>query len=279
MIRPGAGAVVGGGLLLVLLRVLLMVATGSARAADDSASDWRFHLDAYSWLTTEHGSVTTGGKTVAVDTDLHDVFDLLGAGDALGGAGHFEAHHVPSRISLFTDAVGSVVDTGASSSLGKAKLDSSLAFIEWGVGYRIWQASFGDQGERTMWLEPFVGGRYTYLGNAISITPNELPTQKAESNVDFVDPFVGGRWALDLPYGFGVTWRADIGGFDTGSKLSWSMVSTVTYALPWTLAGAPLFVGSGYKIISFDYEDGSGDAQRNTDLEFRGPMLGLGAHF
>jgi len=33
--------------------------------------------------------------------------------------------------------------------------------------------------------------------------------------------------------------------------------------------------GVGYEIISFDYEDGTGDAPREIDLEFRGPMLDL----
>lgn len=254
-------------------------APGAARASDGAAApSWTFRGDFYSWLTTQHGSVTARGRTVAVDVDLHDVFDLLGNGDALGGAGHVEAHHVPSRLSLFADAAGSVVDSDAKSSQGRATLDSSLAFVEWGLGYRIWQTTFGAADERVMWLEPIAGGRYTYMSNTIGITPTDRRTVTVDSSVDFVDPFVGGRWLLELPYGFGLTWRADVGGFGAGSELSWSMVSTVTYTLG-QIAGAPIAVGAGYKIISFDYEDGTGSGRRDIDLEFRGPLLGFGARF
>lgn len=271
----------------LILALALCVACGTldravandAPVEHDAKPTWLFRADFYSWLTTQHGTVTQRGRTVVVDVDLHDVFDLLGNGDAIGGAGHVEAHHVPSRVTLFADAAGTVVDTAAKNSQGRATLDSSLAFVEWALGYRIWQATFGDEDERAMWLEPIVGGRYTYSSNTIGITPTGRRTVTAESSIDFVDPFVGGRWLLELPYGFGLSWRADIGGFGAGSQLSWSMVTTASYTLPWQIAGAPLLVGAGYKIISFDYEDGTGDARRDIDLEFRGPLLGFGTRF
>jgi len=272
---------------------LALGGTAAARAADDASihhadSESRIEVRAslYSWLTEQHGTVTQGGRTVKVDVGLDDVFDLLGNGDALGGAGYLDVYDRPTRLGGFMNGVGSVVDTSAKKNRADFGLDSSLAFVEWGLTYRLWQAWFDglvatDTGApRPMWLEAFVGGRYTYMGNTITVSASERPLERSiSSNVDFVDPIVGGRWRAPLPYDFGLTFSGDIGGFDTGSKLSWSLASTVTYDLPWTLAGGALNLSAGYRIISFDYEDGSGDALRDIDLEFRGPLLGVLARF
>lgn len=251
---------------------------------DGTTSPWQFRLALYSWITEQHGTVTQGGRTVHVDVGFDDVFDLLGAGDALGGAGYFDVYNIPTRLGGFVNAVGSVVDTSAKQNRATFGLDSSLAFVEWGLTYRFWQAWFGDPDaddadQRTMWLEGLVGGRYTHMGNTITVSHADLPFERdVSSNVDFVDPIVGGRWRAGFPHGIGLTFNGDIGGFDAGSKLSWSLASTVTFELP-PLAGAALNIAAGYRIISIDYHDGAGASLREFDLEFRGPLLGLTARF
>jgi hypothetical protein len=271
---------------LVLAAVFVLggarCATSAAPDGDGTTNDWQFRAALYTWLTAQQGTVTQGGRTVHVDVTMSDVFDLLGDGDALGGAGYFDVFNRPTRLGGYVNAVGSVVDTSAKKNRSVFGLDSSLAFVEWGVTYRLWQAWWGEDTDdpRTMWLEALVGGRYTYMSNTITVSRTQSDFERdVSSTAGFTDPIVGGRWLADLPYGFGLAFRGDIGGFGAGSQLSWSLASTLTYDLPWTLGGGPLALGAGYRIISFDYEDGSGESRQDIELEFKGPTLGVLANF
>jgi hypothetical protein len=131
----------GGGAWLVACAVLATIALALGAAAvshaRDAASDGESRIEMrvslYSWLTAQHGTVTQGGRTVKVDVGLDDVFDLLGNGDALGGAGYFDLYDRPTHLGGFVNAVGSVVDSSAKQSRADLGLDSSLASVEWGV--------------------------------------------------------------------------------------------------------------------------------------------------
>src|SRR5262249_14605086 len=135
-----------GACVVLVVATLLLGIASRARASDDvSDGESRIEVRAafYSWLTAQQGTVTQGGRTVRVDVGLDDVFDLLGNGDALGGAGYFDLYDRPTRLGGFVNAVGSVVDSDAKKGRADFGLDSSLAFVEWGVTYRLWEAWFG----------------------------------------------------------------------------------------------------------------------------------------
>ena len=117
---------------LALLAVSLT--TAAAAPADETERGWQFEVAApYLWIPEEHGHIGLGPVSVPVDVEFDDIFDLMGKGDLLGGAGHFEAHDRDHHLTLFFDATGSVVDTEASLANvpgGKVEADTSLVFLE-----------------------------------------------------------------------------------------------------------------------------------------------------
>jgi hypothetical protein len=262
--------------------VLLWLGTALPARAADEESGWRFDVAApYLWLPEEHGHIGIGPVSVPVDVSFSDIFDLMGKGDLLGGAGHFEAYDRDLHLSLFFDATGSVVDTqGSVAKLpgGVAEADSSLVFLEWAAGYRVGPMPLDRAGARKFWVEPFVGARYTHLGNGLEVRQNGVPLASVSDSSDWADPILGVRWSLGLLESLALRFRADIGGFGAGSELAWSLNSLLEYTLPWTIFSAPLVAGAGYKVLDFDYES-SGKVDKDIQLNFRGPLLGLGVRF
>ena len=260
---------------------LLWLPAVRAGAADDEGA-WQFDVAApYLWLPEEHGRIGLGPVSVPVDVDFDEIFNLMGKGDLLGGAGHFEAYNQDLHLALFFDATGSVVDAEAGLANvpgGKVEADSSLVFLEWAAGYRIGPMPLDRAATRKFWVEPFVGARYYHMGNGIEIRRNGVPLADVSSSSDWADPILGIRWSLGLLEQLALRFRADIGGFGAGSELAWSLNSLFEYTLPWTILSAPLVAGAGYKVLDFDYESG-GKPDKDIQLNFRGPLLGLGVRF
>ena len=263
-----------------LVSLLVSLGVVPLAAAGDDEKTWEFSVAApYLWLPEEHGHIGIGPVSVPVDVDFGDIFTLMGKGDLLGGAGHFEAYNRDLHLALFFDATGSVVDTEAGIPLpgGRAEADSSLVFLEWAIGYRVGPMAL-DRPTRQFWVEPFVGARYYHMGNGLEIRQNGVPIADVSSSSDWADPILGIRWSLGLIENLVLRFRADIGGFGAGSELAWSLNSLFEYELPWTLFSAPLSVGAGYKVLDFDYES-SGKVDKEIQLNFRGPLLGIGLKF
>jgi hypothetical protein len=262
---------------LALAAIVTLPAVGRA----DEERTWEFELSAPQWLATEHGHVPFGGTRTRVDIGFDELFDLIKNGDLIGGAGHFEVHNRAGHFTLFADAVGVVTDTvEANPALanGVTEIDTSLVFVEFGGGYRFGPWTVG-RGARHFWAEPMVGGRYTKIEIDVEVRSNGMHVADSASDTGWVDPFVGGRWMLDLFPWLALTFRADIGGFDTGSDLAWSIVSTLVYRLPFTVFSTRPFLVTGYRVIDLEFEAESGSRDTRVDLNFRGPLAGMGATF
>lgn len=270
-IRPCAAAIVAS-VLLVLASVSFAGAadtTADPAAADDA---WHVSFVPYLWITEVQGNVRIGELTAPIDVGFDKVFDLMGNGDLIGGMGYLEARR--GRLVLFTDATGSVVRTRQSVPVGKADLAADFATLEFGLGWRVYE------GYDAITVDALAGGRYNYLYNSIDVTTDSgVSGPGRNATVDFVDPFVGGRFAVELVDGLSVLFRGDIGGFGAGSQLAWSLLGGFRYETPWSLGPARLDAFAAYKVYDFDYDSGSGSATRSIAEQYRGPALGLGAVF
>jgi hypothetical protein len=243
-------------------------AAGPAAARDG----WRVSFVPYLWITEVHGNVRIGDLGAPIDVGFDQVFDLMGNGDLLGGMGYLEARR--GRLILFVDATGSVVRTKQSIPIGKADVAADFATLEFGAGWRLYE------GFDAISIDALVGGRYNYLYNAIDVTTGSGASGPGrDATVEFVDPFVGGRWAVHFTDALSLLFRGDIGGFGAGSQLAWSLLGGFRYETPWSLGPARLDAFAAYKVYDFDYRSGSGARRRAIAEEFRGPALGLGAVF
>jgi hypothetical protein len=269
---------------------LAIVATATNAAAqppapppapnDGAGSPWRFQAAVYAWFPQIQGSVSARGETADIDIGFDDMFDLLGNGDLFASGGHFEVGY--DRFSFFLDAFGgtarptSNVTVGPRQGLsGTADVTMNFVFFEFGPAYRVLQWPLDGPG-RPISIDVLAGGRFMYFYNSISLRGSEEAFGRdASSTSEWVDPFVGGRFSVPLVGDLDVVFRGDIGGFGAGSELAWNLIGGFQYRLAWAPFGARTSVAAIYKALDFEYQSGSGPDAVVTDLNERGPALGL----
>lgn len=261
--------------------LLLAAFTARPALADDnpSLSGWEFMVAPYVWLSEVHGHVGVRDRTADVDVSFSDIFDKLGNGDLFSASGHYEGRW-NKKLITFLDVTGTWVKSDATGRRGgNAEVKSQLYFIETAIGYRVLDLDLGDN--RHFGLEPIAGVRYTYNYNKVDgeIAPGDRirgRTFDDHFDEDLIDPFIGGRITLDLlPDKLDWSFRGDGGGFGVGSDFAWQIVSVFLLRLPWEPWNTRLDAAAGYKLYDFHVTNGNKDLQ----LTFRGPIMGLGIHF
>jgi hypothetical protein len=287
---------------LLVMAALLALLSGlpPAHAADEAQDDgWHFDVAPYMWLPEIQGRFTaTGSGGRSLSASLHvgidDELKLLTKGQLWGGMGHFEARK--RRLSLFLDVLGDHVEvdeTVTGGSLGPGVLSRptrttkiavfvDMIITEFGVAYRVAEWPRGAHGTPSVSIEALAGGRYIHVANEIDLRSNTLygPVgYSLSADADVVDPLVGGRWSVGLRDDLVLTFRGDVGGFDTGTHFTWQLASALRYRLPWTLLSAPLWAGAGYRVLDFDIEGSGPCIGQSIQLQFRGPFLGVLAQF
>lgn len=270
-----------------IVAVLLLVAA-IASAADDATpepSPWTFEAMPYAWIPGNFGSATVKGRTADIDVTVKDALDLATGGNAFTAGGWFALTY--DRWTLFVDAYGGYAEERIAETVptqlctvsvdgrGKLKFD----FVDVGLGYRLGQWTL-PQRRRPMTLGVYAGTRYSHFGirlNAKGGVAGAVARSAAVSRAyDWADPLIGVRWNVPIFDALSLDFRGDIGGFDASSKLIWGLVGGVRYWLPWTPWSLQPWLSAGYRVLAFDREDG---ADNELDLQFRGPMGGLGLQF
>jgi hypothetical protein len=276
--------------------------TAAATSDTPLLDGWEFEFVPYMWLPAMHGTVGAAGRTVQLDVGYMDMLDLIGDHfSAIAGMAHFEARH--DRFAGFIDFTGMKVDTNDSASLegidskdfpgvSTTRIDTKVhfkqdtIFFEFGAAFRLLELAMPKR-ERPFTLEALAGGRYMYYWTSVSAEAStkitglphgsqaERRAASAHATIDWVDPFIGGRFAVPLTNDIEFSFRGDIGGFGAGSDLAWSLVSGCKYDVPWHPFGARTWFAAGYKVLAFDYD--TGNAQ--LDFQYRGPTVGLGFVF
>jgi len=119
------------------------------------------------------------------------------------------------------------------------------------------------------WLEPLAGVRYLRAGADVD---GPLGHSHAATR-GWVDPIVGVRLQAPLAESVSVNFRGDVGGFSVGSKLTWQLFPYVT----WRVAKI-LSLEAGYRVLSIDYENGSGANRVKFDVVELGVQIGVTFH-
>ncbi len=186
----------------------------------------------------------------------------------------------PPRFSFFVDAFGGTARPTSDVTLGPRRIASGTAdvtlnftFVEFGPALRVLDWPRGAEGQ-PITVDLLTGGRFMYFYQSISLRGSRgrfLRDAKATST--WVDPFVGGRFAVPLVGELDLVFRADIGGFGAGSELAWNVIGGFQLLLPWRSWGARTSLVAVYKALDFDYE-GSSDGI-DVALDLRGPAVGL----
>ena len=243
--------------------------SGEASAPSLLSSPWKFGLAPYLWVPAMQGEITVRGHTVDVDLDLEDTLDLVFDSLKFAFMGRAEAHKGPLLFTLdllYLDLEGDQTTTRGL----RAELTTQLLITEFGAGYRLGTFALGPVVYPYLALDFLAGGRYVFLETGLDITGGRFGrAADIERDVDWIEPFVGGRVTLRFSNRAAVIVRGDAGGFGVGSDLTWSLVGTFQYYLSRAVS-----LDIGYRVLDIDYDQGSGANLFRFDVRMHGPLFG-----
>lgn len=223
----------------------------------------------YLWATGMKGRISPFRHlpTIGVHKSFSDVIDNLDFGGFVNIWGRYE------RFVLSADVM--YVSTSDSHTFGSlpplplppdtpvtARVKSKQFMATLTGGYRVIDTpdfSFDALG----------GVRFWRISNHVTAHVLGMSASHGES-FGWVDPVIGARAFLHLGDKLSLHGQADIGGFTSGSKLTWSVLATINYAF-----SDHFSVSAGYKVLDVDY-DRRGHV---FDTRLNGPVLGLTYRF
>jgi hypothetical protein len=247
---------------VLALLFLLVTSAIKLQAQENFENKWKFLVEAYLMFPYMNGSTGVGNlPKVDVDANAGDIFSNLKVGAMLYVEGSNNNWAVSSDIiymDLRQDVTPNVlVESGELSAKQFAWELSGLRRV-------------------APWLEVGIGGRLNNMKAGLELVKRVgNPREEDRSlNKTWVDPIiivrskgiVNEKWLLQF--------RGDLGGFGIGSDFAWQLQAYAGYQF------SKLFqLTAGYRIISMDYDKGSGRERFVYDINTFGPVVRLGFNF
>lgn len=234
--------------------------------AQDSASNknWHFLVEPYMMFPNMKGNAGIGNfPNVPVDANVNDIFSHLQSGLMLNteiGKGRWTVTNDFIYMYLKQDATpGTVIKSG--------KVTAKQFAWEFAALYQLHpMLDVGIAGllnsieEKVDINVPAVGGGTTNKAQAITKT--------------WVDPMIIVRLKNKPDQKFIYQLRGEMGGFGVSSQFAWQVQAYAGYRF------SKLFQATaGYRVISFNYNTGSGESRYLYDMDTFGPVIRLGFNF
>jgi len=226
---------------------------------------WHFIVEPYLMMPSINGSVGFGnipGTSICIPAS--EVFSHLNFGAML----YAEAHN--EKFAISSDFIYASLYQGASSKNGILNGQAGIKMVieELAGLYRV-----------SPWAEFGLGARIVGMESTLDVNVDSTlitgaHRRSAGKSSVWVDPIlimrltgtINEEWLLQL--------RADAGGIGIGSQFTWQIHPIIAYRF------SRLFqLGLGYRILSFDYNKGSGADQVVYDIDLYGPEIRLGFNF
>lgn len=245
----------------VLLAICLALTLSCAANAEEGK--WQFLVEPYLMFPNMKGEVGVADLPAApVDEDPSDIFDHL----QMGAMFYFEAHNDQWMFSsdlLYMDLESDLTPNGIVSD-GKAQMSQ--------VGFEL-----AAMRRLSKYFELGISAVYNKIDADVDMTFDTVlgtNTRSVSMTEDWIDPTLVAR--ATFPYGdkwFG-QFRFNIGGFGVGSDLFWQVQADIVYhhSNKWQFV-------IGYRLIDFDYDQGSGLDRFRYDMQNFGPLLKVGYSF
>lgn len=237
----------------ILVALALLACVPTTRAQDE----WERTMLLYMLAAGIDGESQVGSTATDIDQSFSDLVENLHMG-AMGSFRASKGDWAHTVDAIYIDLRGDA--TLPSGGRMVAELGQLIASYD--LGYKL--------GEH---FEVLGGVRFNSIDADVAVsTPSG--TRQGSDKKEWVDPYIGATSRFTLTDALVLAVRADVGGFDVGSKLAWQAV----VRLDWQL-GETFFVSGGYRILDMDYEDGSGADYFKYDIAMSGPGLGVGWRF
>jgi hypothetical protein len=244
--------------------------TQDGAALDEGDPDeWDFLFAPYLWTASLTGSGEVQGNRISGTASFSDILDNLD----LALQGYFEAGK--GRWSFFVDGMFLELSDGVSTPLPglSAEVRAQLWLFQWGAYYEVAKFALGGIfKDSSLAVEAMFGNRIYRLEARLRLSPGP----NSEDDETWLDPIIGMRIPWKLPANFSLVTKGDIGGFGLGSHFSWQVQSMLKYEFQ---TRVPFFLAAGYRILGFNFSDGSGADKFKIDARLYGPIIGAGVAF
>jgi len=251
----------------IIIIILLTININKVSAQSDSIpKHWNFLTDVYLMFPYMNGETGIGNIiTVPVEAGPGDIFSKL----KMAGMLYFEAQtgkwtitsdfvYMKLNQEVTPDKLLESGDVTAKELIWEtAGLYRLLPFWEVGVGGRL------DNIATEIDVRRFVAG----VGN-----PTEEVNESASKT--WFDPIIITRLTGDIRDKWLFQFRGDVGGFGVGSDLTWQLQAYAGYKFTKVFQ-----VTAGYRILSIDYDKGTGTERFIYNVDTSGPVLKFGFNF
>ncbi|WP_124019511.1 hypothetical protein [Flavobacterium laiguense] len=249
--------------------MLSILISGNLMAQDNNAvvpqkNKWSFLVEPYMMFPSMNGSVGLGDLPDAtIDAGSNDIFGNLKMGFMLNAEATTGKWTIGSDVLYMNLAQGvdprNLINSG----------EITAKQIGWEVSglYCV-----------TPWLELGIGGLLNSINSGVDLNVNVIgggTTTKSKSMTEtWFDPMLIARVKSKPGEKFIYQFRGEIGGFGVGSDLAWQIQTYAGYQF------SKLFqITGGYRIISLDYETGTGQNRFMYNVDTSGPVLRFGFNF
>lgn len=264
---PGGAALAGDG----SLEAAFERERAALLPADETPSKLAWTLTAELWVPKVDGDFTLQGTPTDISVGLGS-----GEDDDYAVALHVRAQLTIDRVLLFLDnSAAAAHEDRAMLGPSLGEMDLTIAWFEFGAGYRLIDAPAGGEGAKLpgFTLDALVGGRVTRL--RAEFDPDFAP--KLKNDHTWVEPYVGGQLYWRPADHLAVRVAGDVGGFGAGSNLSWQAAASVGYTFH--LSRFPLTVYGGYRALGQDFDVDSGEDLSGWSGVVQGPVAGVTFEF
>jgi len=247
--------------------IILILFTGSinnvSAQSDTIAKKWNFEADVYLMFPYMNGETGIGNIiTAPVDASPGDIFSKL----KMAGMLYFEAH--TNKWAITSDFVYMKLNQEVTPGKLLESGDVTAKELIWETAglYRL-----------LPFLELGVGGRLNNISTEIDVRRNVFPgTEEVNESASktWFDPILITRVATDIKNKCLFQFRGDVGGFGVGSDLTWQLQAYAGYRFTKVFQ-----ITAGYRILSIDYDKGTGTDRFIYNVDTSGPVLKFGFNF
>jgi hypothetical protein len=270
------------GSLARVLALCVALSLGVASLASADAADTHYEVGIDIWLSSIAGRIDTPEGATSIHVPFSELKDHLNgalAAYARGDWGSWFGRFDGLYSQLAGDDIDKTIRLGPRGGIQipasvKSRLDEWILQLEGGHELFAFGHLFSKSAEDTRRVrgELFFGARYWAADPKIEIGLGATHVRLGD-RMDWVDPFVGLRFRIDLSSTVDMEIAGDVGGFDIGgwcSKFTWAQSTE----LAWRFSESWV-ARVGYKFLDFDRSVGLNQEK----MQLRGPYLDLGYRF
>jgi hypothetical protein len=246
--------------LFLLIPVLCFANMGTNYAQESSNNKWNFLIEPYLMFPSMKGDTGIGNlPDISVDANASDIFKNLSIGTM-----------------LYTEAYNQKWAVGSDIIYMNLKQDVTPRTIVTDGYMQAKQFAWEFSGLRRVlpWLELGIGGRVNSIETELDLslsTQNNTSSRNLSLKETWFDPIIIARIKNGANEKLLYQFRGDVGGFGVGSQITYQIQTYIGYRF------SELFqLTAGYRVISIDFEKGSGESRFLYDVDTSGPVMRIG---